>query len=112
MPVRRAAALRMVVALASATLAALVPAAHAAAGTVFAQSDPQGQQQGGEKQQNGDVGGETGAGGQTEQGASTAETGPPWTYQMARLGLVLLVLLFVAVGLWYYRLVVVRARGG
>jgi hypothetical protein len=53
---------------------------------------------------------ETGAGkSETEAGAS--ETGPPWTYQMARLSIVLLVLLVLAVGLLYYRLVEKRRRG-
>jgi hypothetical protein len=46
-----------------------------------------------------------------EEGGGT-ETGPPWTYQMARITLVLLVLLAVAIGLLYYRLVVRRRRGG
>ena len=39
------------------------------------------------------------------------ETGPPWTYQMARISLLLLALLFVAVGAAYYRFVVRRQRG-
>lgn len=110
--VRRALALIVLAALAGAALIAIVPAAHAAPRSVLAQADPDEQQQGGEEQQNQDVEGETGAGGQTEGGAPEAEAGPPWTYQMARLGLVLLVLLGAAIGLWYYRLVVVRARGG
>jgi hypothetical protein len=46
--------------------------------------------------------------GETE-GAS--ETGPPWTYQMAWLGVLLLVVMVLGVGLAYYRFVVRRQRG-
>ena len=53
---------------------------------------------------------ETGAGGQTEGGSST-ESELPWTYQMARLSILLLVGLAAAIGLLYYRLVVKRQRG-
>ncbi len=53
---------------------------------------------------------ETGAGaGETEEGAT--ETGPPWTYQMARLALASLVLLGLAIAGAYYRFVVMRQRG-
>jgi hypothetical protein len=53
---------------------------------------------------------ETGAGaGQTEEGDT--ETGPPWTYQMARLALASLALLALAIAGAYYRFVVIRQRG-
>ncbi|HEY7875819.1 MAG TPA: hypothetical protein VIG64_11940 [Actinomycetota bacterium] len=39
------------------------------------------------------------------------ETGPPWTYQMARISLLLLALLFLAMAAAYYRFVVKRQRG-
>lgn len=53
---------------------------------------------------------ETGAEeGQTEEAAE--EEGPPWTYQMARLSLVLLALLALGIGAAYYRFVVMRQRG-
>ena len=45
------------------------------------------------------------------EGGGAAETGPPWTYQMAKITLVLLVLLGLAIGAIYYRLVVRRRRG-
>jgi hypothetical protein len=45
------------------------------------------------------------------EGGGAAETGPPWTYQMAKVTLVLLVLLGLAIGAIYYRLVVRRRRG-
>jgi cobalamin biosynthesis Mg chelatase CobN len=51
---------------------------------------------------------------EAESGAgeeATTETGPPWTYQMARIALVLLALLGLAVGLLYWRLIVSRQRG-
>ena len=48
-----------------------------------------------------------------EEGSEPAETetGPPWTYQMARIGLVLLVFLALAIGAAYYRFVASRQRG-
>jgi hypothetical protein len=62
-----------------------------------------------EQQDQGDTAEETGADeGQTE---GAAEAGPPWTYQMARLGFVLLVVLALGIGLAYYRFVMRRARG-
>jgi hypothetical protein len=39
------------------------------------------------------------------------ETGPPWTYQMARMGIALLVLMAFGVAFAYYRFVVKRQRG-
>ncbi len=72
----------------------------------------------GQEQQSGERGAgqdkpsaETGASqGQTE-GASD-ETGPPWTYQMARITVVLLVLLGLGIAGMYYRLVASRRRAG
>ena len=52
---------------------------------------------------------ETGAGAE-EQEAATEEEGPPWTYQMARIGLVLIVLAGLALGLLYYRMIASRQR--
>jgi cobalamin biosynthesis Mg chelatase CobN len=53
---------------------------------------------------------ETGAGqGETQQ--APAEPGPPWTFQMARIGGVLVLLLLLGIGWWYYRLVIRRQRG-
>lgn len=48
---------------------------------------------------------------ETEEGTSAEATGPPWTYQMARISLVLLVLLALGLGYLYYRLVARRSRG-
>ncbi len=53
---------------------------------------------------------ETGAdAGETAEG--TAEEGPPWTYQMARIALVLLALTLLGVFLAYQRFVIRRRRG-
>lgn len=43
-------------------------------------------------------------------GESTEEEGPPWTYQMARIGLALLVLVALLMGLLYYRMIASRSR--
>ena len=58
----------------------------------------------------GSAGAESGAAGDTEGGSST-QSDVPWTFQMARLSIVLLVLLLGAIGLFYYRLVIKRQRG-
>ena len=50
------------------------------------------------------------SGGKAEP-AATPTPGPPWTYQMARISIVLLLLIIAAVGLLYYRLVIARQRG-
>jgi hypothetical protein len=47
-----------------------------------------------------------------EEGGATAETGPPWTYQMARIALVMLALTVLGVAFAYYRFVAIRRREG
>lgn len=70
----------------------------------------------------GDEGDDQESGGQDEPEAETGsgadeteeaveETGPPWTYQMARIALASLALLALAIAGAYYRFVVVRHRG-
>lgn len=83
----------------------------------FAQDDTGGtEQEGADADAEGEGGqgepeAETGAGeGETEGAAE--EEGPPWTYQMARITLVLLILLFLAMGLLYWRLLASRQRAG
>jgi hypothetical protein len=91
---------------------------HAAADrTVLAQdtnSDanpgPEEESQGQESSNKGGSSAETGADkGQTEPAAD--ETGPPWTYQMARIGILIILAMVLGVGLAYYRFVVRRQRG-
>jgi hypothetical protein len=53
---------------------------------------------------------ESGASEEESEGTA-AETGPPWTYQMARISLIGLVALLLACAYMYWRLVVRRARG-
>lgn len=57
----------------------------------------------------GDAEAESGA--QEDSEAAVTETGPPWTYQMARISLVLLVLLGLAVFRSYHKLVGSRQKG-
>lgn len=79
----------------------------------FAQDDAAQEQEGTDSEGEGGAGdpeAETGAGGDEE--AVAEEEGPPWTYQMARITLVLLLLLFLAMGLLYWRLLASRQRAG
>ena len=116
--------------------ASWVAPVHAAADeTVFAQDPgeggeaPAGQEEEGEGQEaqgggeggaegedgqesQSDAGTESGAGkNQEEESAEAEEEGPPWTYQMAKITLALLFVVGLAIGLLYYRFVVVRQRG-
>ncbi|MDQ3619717.1 MAG: hypothetical protein M3391_06245 [Actinomycetota bacterium] len=69
-----------------------------------------GQESGGEGEGQDDPEAETGAG--TGESEEVEETGPVWTYQMARIVVVLLVLLLAAIGFLYWRLVGQRRRSG
>jgi hypothetical protein len=71
------------------------------------EEEAEGQEGGGEAETEGEVGA-----GEGETEGAAEETGPPWTYQMARLGMVLLVVLGLAIGLAYWRLVAKRQRLG
>ncbi|HEV3473423.1 MAG TPA: hypothetical protein VG408_09535 [Actinomycetota bacterium] len=94
-------------------------ASAVAAPSVVAQVDESDQES--ETEQGSETSGEEEGGvGQDDPGAETdpgsgepaeQETGPPWTYQMARIGLVLLVFLGLAIGMAYYRFVASRQRG-
>jgi hypothetical protein len=61
-----------------------------------------------ENQGGDDAPAETGGQGETEGGGE--ETGPPWTYQMSRISVVMLVGLVAGIGWVYYKLVVKRSR--
>ena len=67
------------------------------------------QQTGGEKEDGGGAAEESGAG-EEESGGGASETGPPWTYQMARIALILTVLLGIGIALMYRRLIGTRQR--
>jgi hypothetical protein len=54
---------------------------------------------------------QTGAGKQQSSGGEPA-AGPPWTYQMAKISILLLVLLILSLGWFYFRLVLTRRRRG
>ena len=51
---------------------------------------------------------DTGAGGD----GATEEEGPPWTYQMSWMSLVLVALVGLMIGLLYYRMIVKRQKEG
>jgi hypothetical protein len=100
-------------------VALVAPAAQASTtGTLLAQEQPteepaveggEGQNEGGDGQ--GDPDAESGASEEEAEGSATEETGPPWTYQMARITLVLLLFLALGLAYLYYRLVAQRRKG-
>ena len=117
----RATAVSILLALTVGALIASTAVAHAAPDTaILAQEDAQPNEdtdvQGGEGQDEGGAGqddpdAETGASEEETEGGTSTETGPPWTYQMARITLVLLVFLALGLGYLYYRLVASRRSG-
>ncbi|MGH2808619.1 MAG: hypothetical protein ACRDKT_15245 [Actinomycetota bacterium] len=87
----------------SALFVVTAPAAHAAFN--FAQEDADDE---GEITETDEEQAETGTGG----GETTEEEGPPWTYQMSWMGLVLMVIIGAMIGLMYYRMIVRRQKEG
>jgi hypothetical protein len=110
---RRSLAIVMIPALTGASIV-LVSAglAHAGSGARDLVAQQPGEEPETEGEEGADPGGtkaETGAGeGESEE---AGDTGPPWTYQMARIGIAMLVLLVIGLALLYRRLIVVRRRG-
>lgn len=115
--------LMVVVSLLALLAVVALPAAPSALGNTFgillAQEQPSGETEveGGEGQDEGGAGqtdpdAESGATEDEAEGAATEETGPPWTYQMARITLVLLLFLALGLAFLYYRLVVQRRKAG
>ncbi|MDP9068474.1 MAG: hypothetical protein M3N53_09075 [Actinomycetota bacterium] len=116
------------------TAGVLAPIAHAAP-TVSAQVESEaGQDVENEGGDQADVGTDTGEGADTSEGEDdlgeggegepsaetgagageqleTEEEGPQWTYQMSKITLVLLLLLFLAMGGLYYKMIGSRQRG-
>jgi cobalamin biosynthesis Mg chelatase CobN len=80
-------------------------------GAVDQEDESQGSESGNETEGEGqsDADAETGAGA-GEQEAAVEEEGPPWTYQMARIGIVLMVIVGILMGLLYYRMIASRQR--
>ena len=115
MRVRLAAALSLIV------LCFVLPISVASAGTVtlVQEADPEGvigeedESTGGEGAEEGSgqsgADAETGAGAD-EQEAAVEEEGPPWTYQMARIGIVLMLIVGLLMGALYYRMIASRQR--
>lgn len=114
----RRAVLLVLAVLTASFVAALHPAAFAGELTVAQEQDSEGSDSETGTDTDTDEGSgrtdaETGANeDQVVEGESEAEEGPPWTYQMARMILVLLVLMAVGIGGLYWRLVVQRQRHG
>lgn len=115
----------LLAALAGTTFVVLnVPAAHAS--LYLAQDDAEDEgnisdEDSSEQGESGDTEGEgqsdpaaeTGADeGETAEGEATQEEGPPWTYQMARIGIVLMLLVGGLIGFMYYRMIVQRQKEG
>lgn len=114
----RATVVLLLLALAATAVLVTNPAALGASkGTVLAQQpDEEASAEGAEGQDDEGAGqddpdAETGASEEESEGGATAETGPPWTYQMARITLALTVLMFLGLGYLYYRLVFSRRKG-
>ncbi len=108
---RRAGVLLICLILGAVSAIALAPAAFAQAEGSGEESLDQGQQEDDEGTEGqGDPEAESGVdAGQTENAPAT--TGPPWTYQMARIAIVLLLIIALGIGWWYYRFVLSRQRG-
>jgi hypothetical protein len=90
-----------------------VEVAWAGSGVVFAQVGEEEEvsqeeaDQGGRGQGDPEVETDPGAG---EESAQAEEEGPPWTYQMARLSLGLILLSALGLGWLYYRMIASRQR--
>jgi len=79
----------------------------------FAQTEPEGGGQDDDSEGTTQQGGtEDEEGESPSEGDAAAEAGPPWTYQMARIALVLLALTLLGVAFAYYRFVAIRRREG
>jgi hypothetical protein len=98
-------AFALLLALSMLALSPVIGSAIAQSSVAAQEEESEGQDQGGQDPET-----ETGADeGQTEGAAE--ETGPPWTYQMAWIGIGLMVVLALGIGLAYYRFVMKRQRG-
>ena len=92
-------------------LRSAAPALSARHGIVLPQGTDAEEGEGGQEDQGGE--GQSDPEAETDPGAgeeAEEETGPPWTYQMARMSVGLVILLLAGTGLLYYRLVGSRQR--
>jgi len=109
---RLAILIALVATVTSVSLAAGSPAWSSEAPTL-AQTEDEGGGQGDESEGTTQQGGtEDEEGESPSEGDAAAEVGPPWTYQMARIALVLLGLTLLGVAFAYYRFVAIRRREG
>lgn len=103
-------------------MVAAPPIAYAADSVVLAQGTSDDEETQGEEPAEGGSEGDEVPEGQSDPEAETGaeegetaeaqtETGPPWTFQMGRMALVLTVLLGLAIVRMYYKLVVSRQKG-
>lgn len=93
------------------SLALTAPVAHAKPSVTFAQTDGGDSESGGTDTESGQAQqGDAEGGG--DSGGAAEETGPPWTYQMARISLALMFLTLLGVGFAYYRFVATRRKHG
>jgi hypothetical protein len=100
-------------------LTAIAPLAHAAPIPLAqdAEEGNEGGEQGdagtdtGEEAETGGADAETGAGEDEQAPPAEEEEGPQWTYQMSKITLAMLLLLFLAMGALYYRMIARRQRG-
>lgn len=121
MRARLAIILASLLAVASASLFLVAPAS---ATTDLLLAQEVGEDQGDANVDEGDTGGTEGTEGtgqsdeeaesgvdEGESGGAVEETGPPWTYQMARMALGIVFLVFLMVGFTYYQFVWRRQKG-
>jgi hypothetical protein len=106
---------RLLILIALVSIVSSMTALHSPAWShALAQETDEGGGQGEESEGTTPQGGNEDEGGESaeEGGAAAEEVGPPWTYQMARIALVLLALTLLGVAFAYYRFVAVRRREG
>ena len=92
------------------TTTALAPA-YAAAPIHLAQGDTDEGSEGGEGEGQSDADAESGASEEQAEGEVTEEEGPPWTYQMVWITIVLTLLTALLIGRLYYKMIVSRQKG-
>lgn len=103
----RLAILIALMAMVSSVMALGSPAWSSTGPTLAQETDSDDEQEGGDSE-----GGTEDEEGEGSEGEAVEETGPPWTYQMARIALVLLALTVLGVAFAYYRFVATRRREG